>query len=48
MHLGNGNQMQGIEPFLHNMNATVLILVYLQNSKSDIRLSNFSWPDSTS
>ena len=48
MHLGNGNQMQGIEPFPHNMNATVLILVYLQNSKSDILLSNFSWPDSTS
>ena len=36
------------KPFPHKMNAMVLILVWLQNSNSDIELSDFSWSDSTS
>ena len=36
------------KPFPHKMNATVLILMWLQNSNSDIQLSDISWLDSTS
>ena len=35
------------KPFPQKITATVSILVLLQNSNSDIQLSNFSWFDST-
>ena len=42
------SQTQEKKPFPQKMNATVLILVWLQNSNSDIQLWNFSWFDSIS
>ena len=49
-HSRNGNETnaRNKKPFPLKMNATVLILVWLQNSDSDIQLSDFSWYDSTS